>query len=68
MYQLPSLPVQHQGLRETCAAITEASIAEYHYPGSLGCLDNLGSLSQDLAGTSLAETQDRLSPEFIYYH
>jgi len=31
MYILPSLPVRHQGLRETCAAFTEALIAEYHF-------------------------------------
>jgi len=28
IYLLPSLPVRHQGLRETCAAFTGASIAE----------------------------------------
>jgi len=32
MYLLPSLPVRHQGKRETCAAFTGASIAEYHFP------------------------------------
>jgi len=32
MYLLPRLPVRHQGLRETCAAFTGASIAEYHFP------------------------------------
>jgi len=32
MYILPSLPVRHQGKRETCAAFTGASIAEYHFP------------------------------------
>jgi len=31
MYILPSLPVRHQGLRETCTAFTGASIAEYHF-------------------------------------
>jgi len=31
MYLLPSLPVRHQGLRETCAAFSGASIAEYHF-------------------------------------
>jgi len=31
MYLLPSLPVRHQGQRETCAAFTGASIAEYHF-------------------------------------
>jgi len=30
-------PVQHQGKRETCAAFTGASIAEYHFP-SIGQL------------------------------
>jgi len=28
MYILPSLPVRHQGQRETCVAFTGASIAE----------------------------------------
>jgi len=37
MYLLPSLPVRHQGKRETCAAFTGASIAEYHFP-SIGQL------------------------------
>jgi len=37
MYLLPSLPVRHQGQRETCAAFTGASIAEYHFP-SIGQL------------------------------
>jgi len=32
MYLLPSLPVRHQGQRETCAAFTGALIAEYHFP------------------------------------
>jgi len=32
MYILPSLPVRHQGLRDTCTAFTGASIAEYNYP------------------------------------
>jgi len=32
MYILPSLPVRHQGLRETCVAFTGALIAEYHFP------------------------------------
>jgi len=31
MYLLPSLPVRHQGQRETCAAFTGASIAEYYF-------------------------------------
>jgi len=31
MYILPSLPVRHQGLRETCTAFTGASIAQYHF-------------------------------------
>jgi hypothetical protein len=31
MYIIPSLPVRHQGLRETCAAFTGALIAEYHF-------------------------------------
>jgi len=31
MYILPSLPVRHQGLRETCTAFTGALIAEYHF-------------------------------------
>jgi len=31
MYILPSLPVRHQGQRETCTAFTGASIAEYHF-------------------------------------
>jgi len=31
MYLLPSLPVRHQGQRETCAAFTGALIAEYHF-------------------------------------
>jgi len=31
MYILPCLPVRHQGLRETWAAFTGASIAEYHF-------------------------------------
>jgi len=34
MHILPSLPVRHQGLRETCAAFTGASIAEYHFPSN----------------------------------
>jgi len=33
---LSSLPVRHQGLRETCAAFTGASIAEYHFPSPSG--------------------------------
>jgi len=37
MYILPSLPLRHQGLRETYAAFTGASIAEYHFP-SIGQL------------------------------
>jgi len=37
MYLLPSLPVRHQGERETCSAFTGASIAEYHFP-SIGRL------------------------------
>jgi len=37
MYILPSLPIRHQGQRETCAAFTGASIAEYHFP-SIGRL------------------------------
>jgi len=32
MHIIPSLPVRHQGLRETCTAFTGASIAEYHFP------------------------------------
>jgi len=34
MYLLPSLPVRHQGQRETCTAFTEALIAEYHFPST----------------------------------
>jgi len=34
MYLLPSLPVRHQGQRETCAAFTGASMAEYHFPST----------------------------------
>jgi len=34
---LPSLPVRHQGKRETRAAFTGALIAEYHFP-SIGQL------------------------------
>jgi len=37
MYLLPSLPVRHQGERETGVAFTGASIAEYHFP-SIGRL------------------------------
>jgi len=37
MYILPSLPIRHQGQRETCVASTGASIAEYHFP-SIGQL------------------------------
>jgi len=37
MFLLPSLPVRHQGQRETCTAFTGASIAEYHFP-SIGRL------------------------------
>jgi len=37
MYILSSLPVRHQGQRETCAAFTGALIAEYHFP-SIGQL------------------------------
>jgi len=33
-YILPHLPIRHQGLRETCAAFTGASIAEYHFPSN----------------------------------
>jgi len=38
MFILPSLPVRHQGLRETCTAFTGASIAEYHFPSFSGQL------------------------------
>jgi len=34
MYILPSLPVRHQGLRETCSAFSGASIAEHHFPST----------------------------------
>jgi len=34
MYILPILPVRHQALRDTCAAFTGASIAQYHYPSN----------------------------------
>jgi len=67
MYLLPSLLVQHQGLRETCAAFNGASIADYHHPCPLGP-NHASRQGTSLAETSLAETLDRLSPEFIYYH
>jgi len=34
MYIFPSLPVRHQGLRETCTDFTGALIAEYHFPSN----------------------------------
>jgi len=34
MYILPSLPVRHQGLRETCTTFTRASIAEHNFPSN----------------------------------
>jgi hypothetical protein len=40
VYLLPSLPVRHQGLRETCVAFTGASIAEYHFPSPLALVSN----------------------------